>query len=204
LGNRPSGSQKSSHGHGATRAVAGVDDDLDRSGEADVPGDVIRVFVDDIERPDPALAAGEDAFAGDLVKGLDRLAVERLLAGHHLKPVVLRRIVRARDHDPGRQLAVEDREIEERRGHDTEVGNVAARGNETADEGLGKARRAQPAVPADGDIALAPTDEERTHGPAQDLDRRLVQVLPGDAPDVVLPEDLRVNVHGALLPSRPL
>ena len=93
------------HGHDPARAVAGVDDDLDRPGEADVPGDVILVFGDDVERRHAAVAAREDALADDLVERLDRLAVERIVAGHHLEAVVLGRIVRAGDHDPGRHAS---------------------------------------------------------------------------------------------------
>ncbi len=60
-----------------------------------------------------------------------------------------------------------------------------------------KPGRAQAAISPDGDVALAAPEEERAHGPTQDLHRRLVEVLPGDAADVVFPEDLRVDVQAA-------
>ncbi|MCK7500479.1 MAG: hypothetical protein MZW92_67215 [Comamonadaceae bacterium] len=46
---------------------------------------------------------------------------------------------------------MEDREVEERRGHDPDVGDVAAGGQDAADEGPAEARRAQPDVAPDGD-----------------------------------------------------
>ena len=65
-------------------------------------------------------------------------------------------------------------------------------------QGLGERRRAQPAVPAQGDLPLAAAEKIRADGPAERLDDALIEVLADDAPDVVFPEDLGIDVHGLL------
>ena len=107
-------------------AVAGVEDDLHAAGEGERRGDLVDVGGQDVRRGDGAFAGFESLCGEDAVDLLDRGAVDGALAEHRFEAVVIGGIVGAGDHDAGLGAQMVDRVVEQRRGHDADVGHLAA------------------------------------------------------------------------------
>src|SRR5947207_216336 len=120
---------------------------------------------------------------------LDLPAVQRLLAEAELEAVVVGRVVAAGHLDAAVQVPVEEREVHERRGADADVEHAdAGRRDARGDRGrVGIGGEA--AVAADGHHAPARLGGEGAEGLAQAAREVGVEVLLGDAADVVLAED---------------
>ena len=180
--------------HRAGRAVAGVDDHGNRAGErAEGLPEIVLVGGHD----GTALRgsrAGPDATALDpSAQLLDLLAVERLLTEAHLEAVVVGGVVAPRHLDATLEAPVEKREVHEGRGADTEVDDGEPGRHQTLGEGGGVAIRGEAAVPADAHPPFTRLVCERAEGEAQGTGKGGVEVLLRDAPDIVLPEDGRVQ-----------
>src|SRR5262249_34672489 len=136
--------------HWAGRAVAGVDDDLDRTPElAHVLDDVVLVFPENrllLARPFRRTERPRFEAAAHV---LDLVAVQRLAAEAELEAVVVGRVVAARDLDAAVEPPMEDREVHERRRDGPELDHVEPGRPEAADQ-RGRVRvRREPAVAAD-------------------------------------------------------
>ena len=89
----------------------------------------------------------------DLTQFLDVLAVQGLLAEHHLKAVVLCGVVAACDHDRAADIfSSEDGEVGQRCGDHAKREHVDAGGAKAAGEGVKEARAAGAGVHTDGDL----------------------------------------------------
>ena len=179
---------------GARDAVAAVDHD--RSGVAGGRGRDLR--------PDPPdVVAGhvgplQTAPSRDQVVPLDS-APERLdgiavqgVAGHHdLQPVVVGRIVAAGDHDAAAGFEMRRREVEERRGHQSDIDHVSAALAQSGDERRLQLGARVPSVAARHERLRAAGMRLGADGaadPANDLGGESVS---DDAADVVGAEDVR-------------
>ena len=118
---------------------------------------------------------------------LDRVVELEPVAVEDLEPVVGRRVVRGRDHDPGRERAAPRDEREGRRGHDADdvdVGAEAGRpGRQGGHEHVARAAR----VLADDDRTAA-ADQPRRHGPPERVGDGRLEVDVGHATDAVRAE----------------
>ena len=119
--------------------------------------------------------------------------MERLLTEAHLEAVVVGGVVAPRHLDAPLEAPVEKREVHEGRGADTEVDDGEPGRHQTLGEGGGVAIRGEAAVPADAHPPFTRLVCERAEGEAQGTGKSGVEVPLRDAPDVVLPEDGRVQ-----------
>ncbi|MGF6939820.1 hypothetical protein OKW41_008982 [Paraburkholderia sp. UCT70] len=115
-------------------AVAGIDDDLDRTRELHVAHDALEIRVGDVVLGVAAAAVGEVLVDDALMQRENLLAVNGRAAQHHLEAVVVRRIMATR-HDDARvdaALAARQlqryarREVADRCGHHAHVHDIDA------------------------------------------------------------------------------
>ncbi len=109
----------------STRRDAGRPDAL-REREPVAPVVVDQVVADDDPPEAGVRRAAEVVRAPDqlLELVLDRIVELEAVAVEHLEPVVVGRVVRGRDHDPGREPAAPGKERERGRGHDPDLMDV--------------------------------------------------------------------------------
>src|SRR5262249_52604291 len=138
--------------------------------------------------------AGSEPTALDPSPGvLDLLAVERLLAEAHLEAIVLGRIVAPRHLDAAPAAPVEEREVHERRRAGAQGDDREPTGDQPLAEGGGVAIRGETAVPAHAHPSLAGLEGQRAEGEAERTGEGGIEIMLRDAPNVVLPEDGRVQ-----------
>ena len=116
-------------------AVAGVPGDGQVAGAVIVPHHAVHIGVLDVDVLRRAFAGHIIGLRRDDAQVEDLLAVDRTLAQHHLDAVVVRRVVRAGDHDAGRRLAVAGGEIQHRRGAEPDPQHMQAAGDQTLHHG---------------------------------------------------------------------
>src|SRR4051812_39672043 len=114
-------------------------------------------------------------------------------AENGLEAVVFGRIVAARDHDCSGCLQVLGRVVEQRRRHGADIGDVASGGEQALEERVMQAIRTEPAVAAEIDVAAAVFLKERTEAAPEFHNVGTLQVYVGNAANVVLAEDVRIE-----------
>ncbi len=152
------------------------------------------------------------AVAGDPVAGRrqrpetgDIVAPEGGLAEHHLETVMVRRIMRAGDHDAGIRLQRMDRVIQRRAGPAADPQGDQPRGGEPFDQRRLEFRRGDPAVVTDRDVAAAAARHDGAEAAPQRVGVAGAQRLAHDAADIVFAQDNRGETvsHVSRRPARP-
>ena len=173
--------------------VAAVDGDVHRPREPDIAGDARQVRCAHIGRRVLARALGQVAALDARAQALDVRARQRHPGQHHFQPVIIGRIVAARDHHHAAAAEVVRGEIAHRRGRHADVDDVDAGRGETLGQRGAKLGTGQPAVAAYGHRGLRARARFRAQRPAYrgyDLRR---ECAPDDAADVVGLENLCGN-----------
>ena len=112
-----------------------------------------------------------------------------------LEAVILGRVVAARHHDAAFHVQGEQGKIKEGRGDHAKVGHRQAPLRHALHDEGPEPVGAEPAVPSDRRLCLAPLPHIRGKGPPY-VPRQLVgQIDPDDPPDVVFPEYVSVHLH---------
>ncbi len=178
-------------------AVAGVPDHLEGAPALEVLAQAPDIGVEHRAGRARAGAAREGAAGGDPAQLLDALAVERLLAPHHLEAVVIGRVVRAGDLDAAVGVQLMHREVQHRRRAAADLQHHGAGIDQAAADRVGQLGRAQAAVIADADPALRGRQGGGV-GAAKGVGIGREQGLADDAAHVVFAQDGRVEtVRGA-------
>src|SRR6185437_306735 len=180
-------------------AVAGVPGYLERTLAVVVAHQTRDIGVEDAVLGDGSGTGGKIARRRDPTETLDVGPEERLLLDHHLEAVVVRRVVRAGDHDPGIDLQREGGEIEHRRRPQPDAHDIAAAFRQTANERRFQLGRAQPSVKPDGDTPQALLDENAREGTADGVRVGCGERVADDAPYVVFAQDGGVEAVTARL-----
>ncbi len=183
-------------GGDAAGAVAAVDDDAQLFLQPDIVQDVLQILGQDVLFPDATRRlGGKRPGDGEAVDLLDLVAVQGGGAEHDLETVVFAGIVRCGDDHGAPEVVAEGGIVDYRGRHQPQVDHLQAVAGQSAAEQLLDARRAGPAVHADGDLllALAHVDGGDGHGDA--FHCRVGQLRFRQAPDVIFPED-RFIEHG--------
>src|SRR5207249_2434723 len=120
-------------------------------------------------------------------------AVDRAGADADLEAVVRGGIVAGGDHHAAVHLPMAHGEVEERRGTHSDVGYLEARLEETLQHARVNALRMQPRVAAKRDPLLAGAPLETSDRAAEQMAVLVSEIAVGDAADVVLADDFRVQ-----------
>ena len=178
---------------GTDGAVAGVPGHAQIPLGGEVAGQAVNIGVGDGGIGRRSRALGIVAGGRQSADFLHLLAIDRAVGADHLDAVVLRRVVRPRDHDAAVGPPVLDREIQHRSRPEPDPLDRQAAGDQPVDHGSGQARRAEPAVIADAGGRAAGADDLGAEGPADGVGVGLGQRFSDDAADVVGPQDAGVD-----------
>ncbi len=199
-GDRAAEAPEELRGVRAGDAVAAVDRDRHRPGEADVPDDALEVGGRDVVRAVGAGAAGEVAGFDPRAQRLDVGARQRLAGDDHLEPVVVGRVVAAGHHHAALRAELVGGEVGHRRRHHADVDDVGPRRADAVVERADELGPGQAAVAAGDDGVAAALPRQRAQCPADRVDDRGRERASDHAADVVGLEDLgrkRSHGHGA-------
>ena len=185
-------------------AVAGVEHDLERPGEAHPPDEVGDVGGTQVKLLDAARPHVEGTLVGDALEALDVRLEQRLDAVHrHLEAAPALGIVARRDHHAREAGQVHLCEVERGREHAPDVHHVEARGAQALHEALLEAQAVGPEVVAHHHALAAALVGQGPEGPperARALVAELVDGLGEDlghaAAHVILAEHRRLEAHG--------
>ncbi len=150
----------------------------------------------DVLLPDPSLfgGLGEGLLLDDSEDLLQAVVPGERdgLPGAHLETVVLRGVVRRRDHDPGVEPEFPHGEVQAVGADQTHVHHVRALFGKAFYQAAVDVRGGEPHVPPHGDhLGL-----QELHEPTPDPEGHLfVELLGDDAADVVSFENLRIHRH---------
>ena len=137
-----------------------------------------------------ARALGHDvALRGHAADLLDRRAVERLPADHHLEAVVVGRVVAARHHHRAVRLLVIGGEIQHRRRAEPDAHHLEPAGAQPGHQLPLEFRGMQAAVIADGHARAAAAHHDGTEAAADGEGILRLQRFAHDAADVVFAQD---------------
>ena len=115
---------------------------------------------------------------------LDRVVELEAVTVEDLEPVVVGRVVRGGDHDPGRELAVPGEVGEGRRRDDTDDVDVRSEAARPGGDGRHEHVARSTGVLADDDRPTRP-DEAMGDGPPEGVGRGRLEVDVGDAADAI-------------------
>ena len=157
--------------HQAADAIAAVDHYLERSGEGDIAEHAVHVRFDYVNRLHDAAHSGR-AFAAFDARAQAGYGVPRkhATADHHLQSVVLRRIVRSRDHDPRPGFERVGGIVEKRRRNAADNDDIATASGEARHQGLAQALGGVAPIAAHGDPAAALFERLRRECAADPVD----------------------------------
>ena len=178
-----------------------VDDDLHRPRQLDVGGDAAEVGLGNIVGLVAAVGAALVAVAQIVLfqpnaQLLDGVARQGLAADDHFEAVVVRRVVRAGDHDAGIRVELIRCEVGHRRGDHAQVDHIDAGFLDATRQGGGQFRPGQAAVATDAEGGLAAGPGLAADSLADGLDDFGGEGFADDAADVVGLEDFLGEIHG--------
>jgi len=176
------------------RAVARVPADAESRSFAGLLGEARDIGILDSGLGDRAPALDKVTRSGERAERADALAEKGFARHHHLEAVIVRRVVRAGNHDARVEAQMVHGEIEHRRRPEADARHVDAGGGKPFHQRRLEAGRAQPAVTAHRRAPPAAPRQHGAEGAAEGGRIRLRQRLADDAARVVFPEEARVEV----------
>src|SRR5688572_32322083 len=152
---------------------------------------VVDVAIDNQLITEPSLPLRELPGGGETEDVLDVRAIHRLRLEAKLETVVLGRIVRASDLDPGDYVELVLRPVRNRSGHDADVDDVHSTRKKTAHQRTMEPFPARPVIPTYGERPFDPAlRHERGVRTGNRRCRVFREILPGDAANVVLAKNV--------------
>ncbi len=189
--------------NGSGGSVACVGDYLDAAIEVELRRDFIHIGSGRVHHSHLARAMLEVLFLDEVQDILDGFAVQCAGTAHGLEAVVFRRIVTAGDHDGAVGFGVLRRIVKHWSGNDTDIGDIRTRLQQPFHQRVAEPGRAKPAIAADVDLAATTaTLKISAQPPSQQFDIRAQEFRIGNAPDVVLAEDGRLEHITTILAGR--
>ena len=176
------------------RAVAGVPADAEPRAGASLLGKARDIGVLDSDLGDRAPALDKVTRGGERPERPDAFAEKGFARHHHLEAVIVRRVVRAGDHDARVEAQMVHGEIEHRRRPEADAGHVDAGGGKPFHQRRLQAGRTQPAVTAHRRALPAAPRQNGAEGAAEGGRIRLRQGLADNAARIVFPEECRVEL----------
>lgn len=174
---------------GAGGAITGIDDDLAFSGELELMDDLVDVGRDGVGGGEYS-GGGEVVLGfGEAADGLNIIAVEGGGAAEDFATVVVRRVMAAGDDDRAVGLCIEGREVEHGRGHDADVGDCRAGGEEALEKGPVEARGGEAAIAAEEEPGTGLALEKRPNRAAEVSGGIRGEVPAGDPANVAFAKD---------------
>ena len=131
----------------------------------------------------------KDTGLQDPAQLLNGLSVDGLFPDADLESIVFRRVVAARDHDAAVDRQLKEGEIDHGDGQMPNIDHVHAARQQSLDQGIEQARRAEPPISADRNGAYAPIFDIGAVGPPDLLCNRFRQFLADDAAEIVFAKE---------------
>ena len=144
-------------------------------------------------RGDGALSRDEAAPLDDVRYFLHLGPVERAFAAGHLKAVIIGRVVAPGHHDAAFHVQGEEGKVKQGRRHNAEVYHRQAPFRHALHDKGPEPVGAEPAVPSDRRLRLAPLPHIRGKGPPYLPHQIVGQIGPDDPPDIIFPENIPVH-----------